>query len=136
KAEEVAQKVATKKKKKEAVVAEETVEENEYIEFEDFMKVKLLAGRIVEAQKHPNADRLLHFQVDVGEERPRSICAGIANKYAPEDMVGKQVVIVANLKPRKLRGVMSEGMMLAAGDAEIEGLVTFDQEIVPGGTVR
>ena len=136
KAEEVAEKVATKKKKKEAVVAEETAEENQYIEFEDFMKVKLLAGRIVEAQKHPNADRLLHFQVEVGEDRPRSICAGIANKYAPEDMIGKQVVIVANLKPRKLRGVMSEGMMLAAGDAEIEGLVTFDQDVQPGGPVR
>ena len=90
----------------------------------------------MEAQKHPNADRLLHFQVEVGEDRPRSICAGIANKYAPEDMIGKQVVIVANLKPRKLRGVMSEGMMLAAGDAEIEGLVTFDQDVQPGGPVR
>ena len=90
------------------------VEENPYIQFEDFLKVQLKVGEIVEAEKHPNADRLLALKVEVGEERPRSIVAGIAAKYAAEDLLGKKIVIVANLKPRKLRGGLSEGMLLAA----------------------
>ena len=93
---------------------EEAEQSNPFIQFEDFLKVQLKVGQIVEADKHPNADRLLALKVEVGEDRPRSIVAGIAAKYDPSDLVGKNIVIVANLKPRKLRGVLSEGMLLAA----------------------
>ena len=135
KAQEASAKADAKKKKQETPVAEETEETNPFIQFEDFMKVQLKVGEIVEADKHPNADRLLALKVEVGEERPRSIVAGIAAKYAPADLVGKKIVIVANLKPRKLRGVLSEGMLLAASGSDLEGLVTVDPGVNFGSTV-
>jgi methionyl-tRNA synthetase len=135
KADEAAAKAQAKKQKQEANVAEETEETNSFIEFDDFMKVQLKVGEIVEAEKHPNADRLLALKVEVGEDRPRSIVAGIAAKYDPADLVGKKIVIVANLKPRKLRGVLSEGMLLAATGSELEGLITTDPDVNAGSTV-
>ncbi len=135
-ADEAAAKASAKKKKQEATVAEEVAEEtNPTIEFEDFLKVKLKVGQIIEAEKHPNADRLLALKVEVGEERPRSIVAGIAAKYDPGTLVGKNIVIVANLKPRKLRGVLSEGMLLAATGSELEGLITTDPGVNAGSSV-
>ena len=134
KAQAAADKAEAKKKKQEAQV-DAQVEENPYIQFEDFLKVQLKVGEIVEAEKHPNADRLLALKVEVGEERPRSIVAGIAAKYAAEDLLGKKIVIVANLKPRKLRGVLSEGMLLAATGDALEGLVTVDPDVNYGSTV-
>ena len=135
KAEEAAAKAVAKKQKQEAPVAEEAEQANPFIQFEDFLKVQLKVGEIVEAEKHPNADRLLALKVEVGEDRPRSIVAGIAAKYSPGDLVGKKIVIVANLKPRKLRGVLSEGMLLAATGSELEGLVTVDPGVNFGSTV-
>ena len=135
KADEAEAKADAKKKKQEANVAEEAEETPNYIQFEDFLKVQLKVGEIVEAEKHPNADRLLALKVEVGEDRPRSIVAGIAAKYDPADLMGKKIVIVANLKPRKLRGVMSEGMLLAASGSELEGLVTVDPDVNFGSSV-
>ena len=135
KADEAAAKADAKKKKQETPVSEEAEETPNYIQFEDFMKVELKVGEIVEADKHPNADRLLALKVEVGEDRPRSIVAGIAAKYDPSDLVGKKIVIVANLKPRKLRGVLSEGMLLAASGSELEGLVTVDPGVNFGSSV-
>lgn len=86
------------------------------IEFGDFQKLDLRVGVILKAEKHPDADKLLCFTVDLGEEKPRSIVSGIAMHYQPGDLVGKQVVVLANLPPRKLRGVASEGMILTAGE--------------------
>ncbi len=134
-ADEAAAKATAKKKKQEAKVAEEVEETDPTIEFEDFLKVKLKVGQIIEAEKHPNADRLLALKVEVGEERPRSIVAGIAAKYDPSALVGKNIVIVANLKPRKLRGVLSEGMLLAATGSELEGLITTDPGVNAGSSV-
>jgi methionyl-tRNA synthetase len=135
KANAAAEKSNKKKKKQEASVAEAAEQTESFIAFEDFMKVKLKVGEIVEAEKHPDADRLLALKVEVGEDRPRSIVAGIAGKYAAEDLIGKKIVIVANLKPRKLRGVLSEGMLLAASGSELEGLVTVDDGVNFGCTV-
>ena len=135
KADEAAAKAQAKKQKQEANVAEETEETQTFIEFEDFLKVQLKVGEIVEAEKHPNADRLLALKVEVGEDRPRSIVAGIAAKYDPATLVGKKIVIVANLKPRKLRGVLSEGMLLAATGSELEGLITADPGVNAGSSV-
>ena len=83
------------------------------ITFDDFMKLDLRVATIVEAEPHPNADRLLKLQVDLGDEK-RQICAGIKEFYDPENLIGKQIVVVANLAPRKIRGEVSNGMLLAA----------------------
>ena len=85
----------------------------ECIEFEDFAKVDLRVGTVLEVAPHPEADRLLVLKVDAGEESPRQVVAGIAEFWKPEDLVGRQVVVVFNLKPRKLRGMVSQGMVLA-----------------------
>ena len=85
------------------------------IAYDDFAKLELRVATIVEAKMHPNADKLLVIQVDLGGEK-RQICAGIRAFYSPEQLVGKQVVVVANLEPRPLRGEISQGMLLAATD--------------------
>jgi methionyl-tRNA synthetase len=84
----------------------------------------------------PKLDKLLHLTVDLGEPQPRSILAGIAEAYAPDDMIGKQVLVVANLAPREIRGIRSEGMILAAGDEAILGLSALDRDVPPGTRVR
>ena len=106
------------------------------IGIEDFQKIQLRSGRVLSAARHPSADRLLVLQVDVGEERPRNICAGIASRYAPEDLVGLNVIVVINLKPVKLRGVLSEGMLLAGGGGEVKAMATLTEPVAPGTIVR
>ncbi len=85
------------------------------ITIDDFRKVELKIATVKAAEPHPNADRLMILQVDLGDEQ-RQICAGIRNHYTPEDLVGKQIVVVANLETAKLRGMDSQGMLLAASD--------------------
>jgi methionyl-tRNA synthetase len=87
------------------------------IEIGDFSKVELKTARVTAAEPHPDADKLLVLTVQVGDEQ-RTICAGIRPWWPPEQLVGKDIVIVANLKPRKLRGVMSQGMLLAVQDGD------------------
>lgn len=89
----------------------------EAISIEDFDKLDLVVGKIVEASKHPKADKLLVFKVDVGNE-VRQIVSGIASYYQPEDLIGKKVIVVKNLKPISLRGVESYGMLLCAANDE------------------
>jgi methionyl-tRNA synthetase len=91
------------------------------IVFDDFAKVDLRVARITHAEAHPNADKLLKLQVDDGSGTPRQICAGIRAYYKPEDLVGKSIVIVANLAPRTIRGEESRGMLLAASDMPKDG---------------
>ena len=83
------------------------------IEFEDFAKIDLRVATVLSVDKHPEADRLLVLKVDAGEDSPRQIVSGIAEFWSPEELLGRQVVVVANLKPRKLRGLISQGMILA-----------------------
>src|SRR4026207_842598 len=85
------------------------------ITIEDFRKVELRIGTVKAAEPHPNADRLMVLKVDLGGEE-RQICAGIRNHYTPEDLLGKQIVVVANLETAMLRGMESQGMLLAASD--------------------
>jgi methionyl-tRNA synthetase len=104
------------------------------IEITDFARVDLRVAEVLSAERIPKADKLLRLTVDVGEEKPRQILAGIAQYYAPEELVGRKIVVVANLKPRKLRGLESQGMLLAASVGE-EGkpvIATF-AEAVPNG---
>lgn len=86
------------------------------ITFEDFAKLDLRIGRIVAAENHPNADKLLKLQVDDGSGTLRQICSGIREDYSAEQMVGKHIVLIANLAPRKIRGEESRGMLLAASE--------------------
>ncbi|MGI6083666.1 MAG: methionine--tRNA ligase subunit beta, partial [Limnochordia bacterium] len=106
------------------------------IAIDDFAKVQLRLAVVEAAERVAGADRLLKLQVSLGDEK-RQIVAGIAQHYAPETLVGKRVVVVANLKPARLRGELSEGMLLAAVDDEGKlGVVTVEEEIAPGAVVR
>ncbi|RJU85031.1 MAG: methionine--tRNA ligase [Candidatus Poseidoniales archaeon] len=108
-----------------------------HLDFETFMEVELRVGKITNVSDHDNADKLFVVSIDDGTENGRTICAGLKEYYTAEEMTGKSVVFVANLKPRKLRGVMSEGMMLAADDGQGGvRLVTIDGDISPGSQVR
>ena len=88
------------------------------ITFDDFAKIDLRIAKIVKAEPHPDADRLIKLELDDGSGKPRQICAGIREQYSPEDLIGKSIVIVANLAPRNLRGQVSHGMLLAASNAD------------------
>ncbi len=106
------------------------------ITIEDFMKVQLRVAEILAAEPVPNANKLLRLTVQVGEDDTRTILAGIAEFYKPEELVGRQVVIVANLQPRKMRGIESQGMLLAA---DVDGraiLLQPDREVPSGSRVR
>jgi methionyl-tRNA synthetase len=89
-----------------------------YITIDDFAKVELRVGQILTAERIPKADKLLKFTIDLGEAEPRQILAGIAQYYEPEKLVGRKVIVVANLAPRKMRGLESQGMILAASVGE------------------
>ena len=125
------QKQEKKKKKQEKKKDEHPAE----ITIEDFMKPEFVVGKIVSCEKHPDADRLLVSQIDIGTET-RQIVSGIASQYSPEDMVGRQVIVVKNLKPVKLRGIESAGMILAADDGSSIALLGPDKELPAGSQVR
>jgi methionyl-tRNA synthetase len=108
------------------------------IDINDFTKVELRVGEVLTAERIPKADKLLLLSVDVGEEKPRQILAGIALHYEPEKLVGRKIAVVSNLKPRKLRGYESQGMLLAASVGE-EGkpvLATFTEEVPNGARLK
>ncbi len=109
--------------------------ETQSVSIDDFGKLDLRVALVVGVERVPKTDRLLKLDIDLGSER-RTIVSGIAHVYAPEDLVGKRIVIVANLKPATIRGIESRGMLLAAGGrspGEDLGLVTLDKPI-PAGT--
>ena len=122
------------RKPKETKKPENVVEISE-IGIEDFMKVQLRVGEIVEAEKVKKANKLLKFSVKIGDET-RTIVSGIAKYYTPEEMVGKQVVVVSNLKPAKLCGIESQGMLLCACTDDELTLVTPEKKMPTGATVR
>lgn len=105
------------------------------ITIDDFAKIEMKVGQVLSCEKHPKADKLLVSQIDIGEEKPRQIVSGIAGSYKPEQMVGKKVVVITNLAPAKLRGVESQGMILAGmGENQIEVLSV--EKLPVGSTVR
>jgi methionyl-tRNA synthetase len=109
-----------------------------FIEIDDFAKVDLRVGQVLSAERIPKADKLLLLKIDLAEEQPRQVLAGIAQYYEPEKLVGRKVVIVANLKPRKLRGFESQGMVVAASYGE-EGrpvIATFTEDVPNGARLK
>jgi methionyl-tRNA synthetase len=105
------------------------------ITIEEFQKIQLKTAKVLSAERVPKSEKLIKLQVSVGTEQ-RQIVAGIGKKYEPESLIGKTIVIVANLKPAKLMGIESQGMVLAAGDSEVRGLATFLEEVDPGTKVK
>jgi methionyl-tRNA synthetase len=105
------------------------------ITIDEFMKIQLKTAKVLSAERVPKSEKLLKLQVSLGNEQ-RQIVAGIGKKYTPDDLIGKTIVIVANLKPAKLMGVESQGMVLAAGDSEVHGLATILEEVDPGTKVK
>ena len=113
------------------------VEGKDVISIDDFSKVDLRVGEIKSAEAVKGADKLLHLKVDIGEAEPRTIVAGIALAYKPEQLLGRKVVIVANLAPRKLRGLTSQGMIVAASlEGELPVLAGFHEDIKPGARLK
>jgi methionyl-tRNA synthetase len=104
------------------------------IPYELFAKLDLRVATVVRAEPHPNADKLLKLTLDDGTPAGRQVCAGIKAWYAPEQLVGRQVVIVANLEPRMLRGEVSQGMVLAASDLRESAAPAADAK--PGADLR
>ena len=105
------------------------------ISYQDFKKVELKVGKVLSVGDHPNADKLLVIRVDLGEESPRTLVAGLKGHYTSEQLEGRLIVVVANLEPAQLRGVASNGMLLAAQDGQKVVVLTLDAEVAPGSAV-
>ncbi len=104
------------------------------ISIDEFKKLELKVATIKSAEPHPNADRLLVLQVDLGAEE-RQIVAGIKGHYTPEALVGRQIIVVANLEPARLRGLESQGMLLAATDGDGVVIITPERVVLSGSRV-
>lgn len=110
-------------------------EAEELLPIDEFARWQLRVARVIAAEHHPRADRLLLLRVDLGGEE-RQVVAGIAAHYRPEELVGRSIVVVANLKPARLRGEESRGMLLAASHGDVVSLLQPDRELPPGATIR
>ena len=102
---------------------------------EQFRQLQLKVARVLEARAHPNADKLLVLKIDTGETQ-KEIVAGIARHYRPEELVDKRIVVVDNLEPAAIRGVVSSGMLLAAQDGEQLTLIVPESPVAPGSKVQ
>ena len=110
-------------------------ESDERLSIDRFLDTALRVARIVSAERIEGTDKLLRLEVDLGDER-RQLVAGIAQAYEPEALIGKRVIVVANLKPAKIRGVESQGMLLAADLGGRPIVATFEEDVPPGTRVR
>lgn len=109
-------------------------DEVQLIDINQFFNVKLKVAEVLEAERVPDTDKLMKLRITLGSEE-RTLVAGIAQYYTPDDIIGKQIVVVANLKPAKLRGIESQGMLLAARDDDGLSLVTVEHRVEPGSSV-
>ncbi len=105
------------------------------ITYDDFTKIELCVATVISAREHPNANKLLLLQIDVGEQQ-KQIVAGIRGHYQPEELVGRQIVVVNNLQEAVLRGEESRGMLLAASDGESVILLRPDRPCAPGSKIK
>jgi len=118
-------------------MADATVTTPTTINYDDFAKIDLRVATVLECRPHSNADKLLVLQIDVGGER-RQICAGIRQNYQPEQLIGKQIIVVANLEPRALRGEISQGMLLATTDSATGRVILLApmEQVAAGSKVK
>ena len=105
------------------------------ITFDDFKKLELRTAKIVDVKDHPDADRLYIVDVEIAQEK-RQVVAGIKSSYQPDDLIGKSVVVVVNLEPATIRGVESNGMILAASDENGLSVLTLDKDVLSGSLVK
>jgi len=110
-------------------------EQSAQITIEDFARIDLRVGKILAAERVPKSAKLLKLQVDLGSET-RQVLAGIGTTYEPEALIGRLVAVVANLKPAKLMGLESQGMILAAGDKGVASLIGFAEPVQPGMKIK
>lgn len=134
---EASQETGAKQEKKPPVAkpAEQDIKTGDYISIEDFARLDLRVAKVLEAEKVEGADKLLKLKLEVGSEI-RQVVSGIAKHYTPQEMIGKHVILIANLKPVKLRGIESQGMILAASDDQDLVLATIDKAIGSGAKVK
>ncbi|MEM0025308.1 MAG: methionine--tRNA ligase subunit beta [Zestosphaera sp.] len=106
----------------------------EYVDFSDFQKLDLRVGLVESAEKIPGSKKLIRLIVNLGEKGKRQLIAGLAEWYKPEDLVGKYIIVVSNLKPKKMMGFESQGMLLAAGcgEKEVPVILTVEKPVNPG----
>ena len=116
----------------EATPTKEAAPVSDEITYDDFAKVRLITVKVVSAEAVAGSDKLIRLTVDDGKVKDRTIVSGIRAHFSPEQMVGQTICIVDNLKPRKIFGIMSHGMILAAGDGEVLRLITPQGELQPG----
>jgi tRNA-binding protein len=107
---------------------------SEYVDFSDFQKLDLRVGLVESAERIPGSKKLIRLIVNLGEKGRRQLIAGLAEWYKPEDLVGKYIVVVSNLKPKKMMGFESQGMLLAAGcgEGEVPVILTVEKPVSPG----
>ena len=105
------------------------------VSYKEFQQLELRIAEVLDAKPHPNADRLYVLDIKIGEER-KQIVAGIRTQYSTTELIGKKVVIVNNLEPATIRGIESQGMLLAANDGEKIVVISPDREIASGAQVR
>ena len=105
------------------------------VTIDDFVKIDLRVAEVKEAERVPKSDKLLKLQVDLGPLGTRQILAGIGKHYAPEDLVGKRIAVIANLPPRKMMGLESQGMVLAAGDGDVLSVLNPARDVPVGSTI-
>ena len=128
-------KKAAKKEEKQEKKAEKPAD-NGIASYDDFMKIQLIAAKVIACEKVEKSEKLLKETLDIGNGRTKTVCSGIAKYYRPEEMVGKTVVLVNNFAPRKMAGQVSEGMLLCAEDPDGSlRLLTVDGDVAPGSAI-
>jgi methionyl-tRNA synthetase len=130
----VAAKTAETAKEEQKEQAEK--KESAMISYDDFMKMELRTGEVLDADPVEGTDKLLKLIVNIGEDEPRQIVAGLAQEFSPRELIGQTVVVVANLEPATIRGTKSQGMILAAGSDKPVALIVPDRDVAPGERVR
>lgn len=103
--------------------------------YKDFKKLEIKTARIIEAREHPSADRLYVLDIDIGGEK-RQIVAGIKNYYGIEELIGKNIAVITNIEPAVIRGIESNGMLLAASNDQGLSILTLDKDISPGSIIK
>ena len=105
------------------------------ITFDDFLKLEIRVGKIIEACAHPDAEKLLLLKVDIGEKQIQLV-AGIRTNYLPDELIGKHIAVLTNLQPRTIRGQLSQGMLLAASGSQGVSVLTLDKPAEPGSVIK
>ena len=117
-------------------VARPQAGDDNLVSFDEFKRLELRAGVVRSAERLPKSKKLLLLQIDIGEEAPRQVVAGLAHVYAPQELADTTVVVVTNLQPAKLMGVESQGMVLAAGAGDDLAVLRLDRPLPPGTVIR